>query len=128
MKKIEFQIFPKYLKLLSFTHFCLMFLKFSKNFFSRASTPIDSADESQDADNRANDGADKTEHEADNGDNGTISRFTGPFASLKMTMSELLMDWQQSGITKIADLPLFETRMDDAQTLDEMVSVISDKI
>ncbi|CAI2350265.1 unnamed protein product [Caenorhabditis sp. 36 PRJEB53466] len=48
------------------------------------------------------------------------SKFTGPLAALKQTMSEMLADWQISGITKIGDAPMFDTRMDDAHTLDEM--------
>uniref|UniRef100_A0A8R1DX80 PHD-type domain-containing protein n=1 Tax=Caenorhabditis japonica TaxID=281687 RepID=A0A8R1DX80_CAEJA len=50
----------------------------------------------------------------------TGTKFTGQYASLKSMMSELLADWQLSGISKIADLPMFETRMDDAKTLEEM--------
>lgn len=47
-------------------------------------------------------------------------RFTGRFGSLKRTMSELLNDWKQSGISKIVDSQVFEARMLEANTLDEM--------
>lgn len=48
------------------------------------------------------------------------NRFQGLFGSLKQTMCELLNDWKQSGITKIGDVQLFETRLVDANSLDEM--------
>ncbi|EFP04173.1 hypothetical protein CRE_12380 [Caenorhabditis remanei] len=51
-------------------------------------------------------------------------RFVGLFGSLKQTMCELLNDWKQSGITKIGDVQVFETRLVDANTLDEMKRLV----
>ncbi|CAO4375656.1 unnamed protein product [Caenorhabditis nigoni] len=49
-----------------------------------------------------------------------VSKFQGPFGSLKQTMMDFLRDYQQSGITKIGDLQVFEGRLLDANNLDEM--------
>lgn len=48
------------------------------------------------------------------------SKFKGPFESLKLTMLELLADWQISGITKITDTPSFEKKLMEANGLEEM--------
>lgn len=49
-----------------------------------------------------------------------VSRFTGPFGSLKQVMSEFLSDYKGSGITKIGDIQAFDAALESANSLDEM--------
>lgn len=52
------------------------------------------------------------------------NRFTGAYASLKLTMIDLLSDWRLSGITKIVDTQQFETKLNEAKTFEEMKTLI----
>uniref|UniRef100_A0A1I7UZK6 PHD domain-containing protein n=1 Tax=Caenorhabditis tropicalis TaxID=1561998 RepID=A0A1I7UZK6_9PELO len=52
------------------------------------------------------------------------NRFQGPYGSLQQTMMELLIDWQASGITKIVDTQGFETKLRQANGMEEMKSLV----